>query len=82
MVVSIRLDPRAWRANGYWGAARYILSIASTMGIDNAPVVKKMRAKSYHGICEVNQFVHAELGYPIDGWEDFYRFACHAPFSG
>ena len=76
MVVSIRLDPRAWRANGYWGAARYILSIASTMGIDNAPVVKKMRAKSYHGICEVNQFVHAELGFPIDGWEDFYRFTC------
>jgi len=82
MVVSIRLDPRAWRANGYWGAARHILRMASTMGIDNSPVVQKRRAKSYHGICEVNQFVHAELGYPIDGWEDFYRFACHAPFSG
>ena len=51
------------------------------MGIDTLPVVRKRTAKSFHGICEVNQFVHAELGFPIEGWEDFYKSAC-SPLMG
>ena len=81
MAVSIRLHPSAWRANGYWGAACQILSVAAAMGIDTLPVVRKRTAKSFHGICEVNQFVHAELGFPIEGWEDFYKSAC-SPLMG
>ena len=77
LVVSIRLGSCAWRANGYWKAALNVLDIAATMGIPTRPVLREdRRDQVLAGICNVNQFIHHDLGFNIDGWELFYRNAC------
>jgi hypothetical protein len=77
MAVSIRLGSCAWRANGYWEAAKHILKIANEMGIETKPVVREdIRDKIFAGLCDVNQFIHHDLGFHIDGWEMFYVNAC------
>ena len=77
LVTSIRLDPNSWRSNGYWRAARSVLELASEMGMETRPVVREdVRERVLAGICDVNQFIHSDLGFQIQGWESFYKNAC------
>ena len=77
LVTSIRLDPNSWRSNGYWRAARSVLELASEMGMETRPVVREnVRERVLAGICDVNQFIHSDLGFQIQGWESFYMNAC------
>ena len=82
MSVSVRLSPSAWRANGYWPGAVEILKISKEKGYKTEPSLVDyiaLNGEERHvvgGMCDANSFIHSNLGFSIDGWEDFSAAVC------